>query len=73
MADSTGSMESGEYNNKLMVFAEETGCQIGIHAHNNLGKALENTLESINIGCSWLDATILGMGRGPGNVDIEEL
>ena len=73
LADSTGSMDSIEYNSKLKVLAEETGLEIGIHAHNNLGKALDNTLESINIGCKWLDATILGMGRGPGNVDIEEL
>ncbi len=73
IADSTGSMDSIEYNNKLKLIIEETSAEIGIHAHNNLGKALDNTLKSIDIGCTWLDATILGMGRGPGNTDLEEL
>ncbi len=73
LADSTGSMDSVEYNSKLKILAQETNFDIGIHAHNNLGKALENTLSAISIGSSWLDATILGMGRGPGNTDIEEL
>ena len=73
LADSTGSMDSIEYNSKLKILAQETNFDIGIHAHNNLGKALDNTLSSISIGGSWLDATILGMGRGTGNADIEEL
>ena len=73
LADSTGSMDSTEYNSKLKILDQETNLDIGIHAHNNLGKALENTLSAISIGSSWLDATILGMGRGPGNTDIEEL
>ena len=34
---------------------------------------MDNTIKSIDIGCTWLDATILGMGRGPGNTDLEEL
>ena len=73
LADSTGSMDSDEYNSKLKILAQRTNFDIGIHAHNNLGKALENTLSAIKVGSSWLDATILGMGRGPGNTDIEEL
>ena len=73
LADSTGSMDAIEYNSKLRILAQETNFDIGIHAHNNLGKALENTLSAISVGSSWLDATILGMGRGPGNTDIEEL
>ncbi len=73
LADSTGSMSSKEYNSKLSLLKNESGLEVGIHAHNNLGRALTNTLESINVGCKWLDATILGMGRGPGNADLEEL
>ncbi|MBI96731.1 hypothetical protein CL656_06270 [bacterium] len=73
LADSTGSMDSIEYNSKLKILAQETNFDIGIHAHNNLGKAPDNTLSSISMGSTWLDATILGMGRGPGNTDIEEL
>ena len=44
---------------------------IGIHAHDNLGKALTNSLcMEIKF---WIDSTIMGMGRGPGNVKTELL
>jgi 4-hydroxy 2-oxovalerate aldolase len=73
IADTTGSMDTIEYNHKLGFLKNQINCEVGIHAHNNIGQALLNTMNSIEVGCSWLDATILGMGRGPGNADIEEL
>ena len=45
----------------------------GFHGHNNKGTALDNSLEAIDIGVDWLDSTILGMGRGPGNTETEYL
>jgi 4-hydroxy 2-oxovalerate aldolase len=44
---------------------------IGIHAHDNLTFALCNTLTAIDCGVNWVDSTVLGMGRGPGNVKTE--
>ncbi|MGV8604828.1 aldolase, partial [Pseudomonas aeruginosa] len=38
-----------------------------------MGLALQNTLTGRTWGVEWLDATSTGMGRGPGNVRIEEL
>ena len=35
--------------------------------------ALSNTLEAIKCGINWLDSTITGIGRGPGNTKTEEL
>ena len=32
-------------------------------------KALSNTLTAVNNGVTWVDSTINGMGRGPGNVN----
>ena len=46
--------------------------QIGIHAHDNMGKALDNTLVAIKNGINWVDTTVTGMGRGPGNTKTEE-
>ena len=46
---------------------------MGIHTHDNMGKALQNTLTAIEAGATWLDATVTGMGRGPGNARTEEL
>ena len=45
----------------------------GIHAHDNLKLALKNSITSIRQGASWVDGTIYGMGRGPGNTKTEDL
>ena len=45
----------------------------GIHAHDNCGYALANTLEAFNNGATYLDSTIMGMGRGAGNTSTESL
>ncbi len=52
---------------------EETGKKIGIHAHNNQQCAFANTIESLSIGVSYLDATVCGMGRGAGNCALEAI
>jgi 4-hydroxy 2-oxovalerate aldolase len=38
-----------------------------------MGMALVNTLAAIDEGVTWLDATVLGMGRGAGNLRTEIL
>jgi 4-hydroxy 2-oxovalerate aldolase len=47
--------------------------ELGIHTHNNMGKALDNCLTAKNLGVKWLDTTITGMGRGAGNAQTENL
>jgi 4-hydroxy 2-oxovalerate aldolase len=46
---------------------------LGIHAHNNKGMALINSLTAIEAGANWCDSTVMGMGRGAGNVNTEAL
>ena len=38
-----------------------------------MGKALENSLVAINNSVNWIDCTVTGMGRGPGNTKTEHL
>ena len=52
---------------------EDTGKQIGFHAHNNQNLAFANTIETMSYGISYLDATVQGMGRGAGNCALELL
>ncbi len=52
---------------------ENTDKKIGIHAHNNQQCAFANTIESLSIGVSYLDATVCGMGRGAGNCALEAI
>jgi 4-hydroxy 2-oxovalerate aldolase len=48
-------------------------CSWGIHLHNNLELAFANALEAVETGATWVDASILGMGRGAGNLRMELL
>lgn len=57
------------YLDKLQV----NGKYVGIHAHNNQQCAFCNTIESMSLGVSYMDATVNGMGRGAGNCALEAL
>jgi hypothetical protein len=46
---------------------------IGFHGHNNFGLALSNSLLAWQEGAAWLDASVLGLGRGAGNSALESL
>ncbi len=58
---------------KYLKVAQDSGKQIGIHAHNNIQLAYANTIEAMMYGTSFLDATISGLGRGAGNCPLELL
>lgn len=45
----------------------------GLHLHDNRGLAYANSLVATQEGVRWLDATALGLGRGAGNLRIEQL
>lgn len=70
-ADSLGNMDEQEVSLIVGAIREGWNGKIGIHAHNNKGKALSNTLKALEEGVSWIDSTILGMGRGAGNAQTE--
>ena len=46
------------------------GTQLGIHAHNDCGLALANSLVSVQAGASMVQGTINGYGERCGNVDL---
>jgi len=74
VVDSFGSLYSEdiqELTNKYMKYAQSYGKKVGIHAHNNQQLAYANTIESIIMGTSYVDATIAGLGRGAGNCPME--
>ena len=72
-ADSLGNMDSTEVTRICNLFKEHWEGEIGFHAHNNRGFALNNSLVAIENGASWCDGTLLGMGRGAGNTPMENL
>lgn len=72
-ADSMGSMTPDDTSRVIGWMREEWKGPLGIHTHDNMGLALQNTLRAHAEGATWLDATVTGMGRGPGNARTEEL
>ena len=72
-ADSMGSMKPDQVVQIIQWLRSEWSGAIGIHTHDNMGLALSNTLRAIDAGVSWVDSTVTGMGRGPGNARTEEL
>jgi len=72
-ADSLGSMDSDDVIRIASGLRVNWVGDIGFHAHNNKGLAVSNTLASIDGEVNWVDGTILGMGRGAGNAQIENL
>lgn len=72
-ADSMGSMTPTQTSQIISWFRKYWQGDMGIHTHDNMGLALSNTLQALQDGVTWLDATVTGMGRGPGNSRTEEL
>ena len=74
LVDSYGSLypeQVRELTETYCAVAEKYGKKVGIHAHNNQQMAFANTVESVAFGASYLDATMMGMGRGAGNCILE--
>jgi|TARA_B100001093_G_C26850343_1_gene1024863 4-hydroxy 2-oxovalerate aldolase len=72
-ADSLGSMNTEDVSCVYNNIREYWSGDVGFHSHNNLGQGIANVLEAKKIGCSWLDVTVTGMGRGAGNAQTEYL
>lgn len=73
LVDSFGSVQPDKLPVLIAKVQKFVSVPIGFHAHNNLELALINSLEAIRAGCSVVDVTISGMGRGAGNLSSELL
>ncbi len=72
-ADSLGAMGTSDVFTYVKSLRTHWKGELGIHAHNNLGKAISNSVAAIKNGVTWIDSTVTGMGRGPGNSETEYL
>jgi 4-hydroxy 2-oxovalerate aldolase len=70
-ADSMGSLDPDRTAGIVAALREGWQGEIGIHTHDNMGLALSNTMRAIGEGATWIDSTVTGMGRGPGNAQTE--
>ncbi|MET3655507.1 aldolase catalytic domain-containing protein [Sporosarcina psychrophila] len=72
-ADSLGSLNPEKTSRIIQVIREVWQGPMGIHTHDNMGYALANSMRAVEEGVTWIDATVTGMGRGPGNAKTEYL
>ena len=72
-ADSMGSLNIRQITTIVNTFKNNWSGAIGIHAHDSMGNAINNSMQAVNDGASWVDSTVTGMGRGPGNAQTEYL
>jgi len=70
-ADSLGCLTPEMTANIIQILRSEWSGEIGIHAHDNMGAALSNSVRAVEEGAVWVDSTVTGMGRGPGNAKTE--
>jgi 4-hydroxy 2-oxovalerate aldolase len=76
LADTFGNLNEKTTFDMINSFKERLGCygsstSIGFHAHNNLENALSNSKIAIKEGVKIIDMSILGYGRGAGNLRSE--
>ena len=73
IADSLGVLDGERVTQIIETLRQSWHGDLGIHTHDNMLRALDNSLAAVRAGAKWVDGTVLGMGRGPGNVRTEFL
>lgn len=70
-ADSLGSLDPKRIKEIIKNLRKGWKGDLGIHTHDNMGLAMVNTATAVEEGVNWIDSTVTGMGRGPGNAKTE--
>ncbi|MBA8928926.1 4-hydroxy 2-oxovalerate aldolase [Kutzneria viridogrisea] len=72
LADSNGSLLPAHTARLATLVKSVVPGEVGLHAHNNLGLAMSNAMAAVDAGATWMDSSVLGMGKGPGNLVAEQ-
>jgi 4-hydroxy 2-oxovalerate aldolase len=73
LVDSFGSVFPDQLEKIINEIKSISKNKLGFHSHDNIELAFSNTLTAINNKIDIVDSTILGMGRGAGNLKTELL
>jgi 4-hydroxy 2-oxovalerate aldolase len=71
--DSAGALVPDGARERVAALRGALSCEVGFHAHNNLGCAVGNSLAAAAAGATWLDGSLRGLGAGAGNAATEVL
>lgn len=70
IADTFGSLTPFRMKSIFHIIREKK-VAIGFHGHDNIQRAIVNSLEAIENGAHYIDTTLMGKGRGGGNTPTE--
>lgn len=73
VVDSAGALVPTGAAERVTALREAVDCEVGFHAHNNLGCGVGNALAAVEAGASWVDGSVRGLGAGAGNAATEVL
>jgi len=73
VVDSAGALIPKGAADRVAALRETVSCDIGFHAHNNLGCAIGNSLAGLEVGATYVDGSLRGLGAGAGNSQTEVL
>lgn len=72
IADSFGSFYPDDVRHRIRLIRKHFSGKIGVHLHDNQGMAYANALAALDEGVDIVDGTVTGMGRGAGNLLLEQ-
>src|SRR5699024_2052665 len=70
LCDTNGGMLPDNVTATVRETIEATGLRVGVHAHNDTGCAVANSLAAINAGATHVQGTVNGYGERTGNADL---
>ncbi|MEJ2044784.1 MAG: hypothetical protein P8X74_00235 [Reinekea sp.] len=71
VADSLGNLKPKQVAALISAMQALLNCNLGFHAHDNLGMANFNTIKAIEHGATIIDSSLQGIGKGGGNLRTE--
>lgn len=70
LCDTNGGMLPHQVGEIVADVLASTGARLGIHAHNDTGCAVANSIEAVRAGATHLQGCINGYGERTGNADL---
>ena len=68
VADTCGALTPGQVTEVITELTTTIGASVGFHAHDFLSLGYANALAAAAAGATYLDCSLLGLGRGGGNL-----
>lgn len=72
-ADTLGILEPFATYDRISCLRRNTGLEIEMHAHDDMGLATANTLAACRAGATHVNTTVNGLGERAGNAPLEEV